>query len=67
VIHVYDETGNVSETHEHTGDFRGSGRRGEPIPGFRRDELHFVIILMPPKYYANAQPNVGLHAYYRCQ
>ena len=68
MIRVYDDAGNVIETHEHAGRlFRGSGRRGEPIPGFRPDELHFVIILMLAKYYANAQPIVGLHACYRCQ
>jgi hypothetical protein len=27
IIHVYDESGNVIETHEHTGDFREQKRR----------------------------------------
>jgi hypothetical protein len=29
VIRVYDEAGNVIETHEHTGDFTKNGERGE--------------------------------------
>jgi hypothetical protein len=34
VIHVYDEGGNVIETHEHTGDFRSVGRHAaDPSKG----------------------------------
>jgi len=37
VIRVYDEAGNVSETHEHTGDFKGwrSFLLGHVIERFR--------------------------------
>ncbi len=67
MIRVYDDGQRDRNARARGRLFRGSGRRGEPIPVFRRDELHFVIILMLAKYYANAQAIVGLHAYYRCQ
>jgi hypothetical protein len=68
MIYVYDAAGNMIETHEHTGGFFAAVvAAASRTPGFRRDELHFVIIPMLAKYYANAQPIVGLHAYYRCQ